>query len=59
MEGQLLGDVRVLREIGRGGMVIVYEAQQISLKRRVAVKVLPLAATFDKPRLERFRHVVV
>lgn len=51
-----LGDFRIVREIGRGGMGVVYEAQQISLNRCVALKVLPLAAMLDARRLERFRH---
>lgn len=52
----ILGDFRILREIGRGGMGIVYEAEQISLRRRVALKVLPFAATLDGRRLERFKN---
>src|SRR5262249_19629240 len=51
-----LGDFRLLGEIGRGGMGIVYEAEQLSLSRRVALKVLPFAATLDPRQLQRFRN---
>ncbi|MEX2121560.1 MAG: protein kinase [Pirellulales bacterium] len=51
-----LGDFRIVREIGRGGMGIVYEAEQLSLGRRVAVKVLPFAGALDARQLERFKH---
>jgi serine/threonine protein kinase/WD40 repeat protein/tetratricopeptide (TPR) repeat protein len=52
----VLGDFRIVREVGRGGMGVVYEAEQVSLNRRVALKVLPFAATMDPRQLERFRH---
>ena len=51
-----LGDYRIIREIGRGGMGVVYEAQQISLDRRVALKVLPFAAVLDQRQIARFEN---
>jgi serine/threonine protein kinase len=53
---RLLGDFVIGREIGRGGMGVVYEAEQVSLRRRVAVKVLPFAAVMDPRHLQRFRN---
>ncbi|QJW95613.1 protein kinase domain-containing protein [Frigoriglobus tundricola] len=49
-----LGDYRLLRVVGRGGMGVVYEAEQRPLGRRVAVKVLPFAATLDAYQQQRF-----
>jgi serine/threonine protein kinase/Flp pilus assembly protein TadD len=54
--GRPLGDFRILREIGRGGMGVVYEAEQVSLGRRVALKVLPFASTLDAKQLQRFKN---
>ncbi len=51
-----LGDFRLIREIGRGGMGIVYEAIQISLDRQVAVKVLPPHRMDDVKSLRRFER---
>jgi len=51
-----LGDYRIIREIGRGGMGIVYDAEQESLGRRVAVKVLPKQALLDEKHLKRFQR---
>jgi serine/threonine protein kinase len=52
----LLGDFRIIREVGRGGMGVVYEAEQVSLRRRVALKVLPFAAVMDPRSMQRFKN---
>ncbi|HEV3005753.1 MAG TPA: serine/threonine-protein kinase, partial [Pirellulales bacterium] len=53
---RLLGDFRIVCEIGRGGMGVVYEARQLSLDRRVALKVLPFAGMLDPRQLQRFKN---
>jgi serine/threonine protein kinase/predicted Zn-dependent protease len=51
-----IGDFEVVREIGRGGMGVVYEARQMSLNRRVALKVLPGIGRSSSQAVERFRR---
>jgi WD40 repeat protein/serine/threonine protein kinase len=51
-----LGDFRILREIGHGGMGVVYEAEQLSLGRHVALKVLPRPRLLDGRTRQRFER---
>ncbi len=50
-----IGEFEIRRDLGRGGMGIVYEAYQPSVNRRVALKILPFAALLDSDQVRRFR----
>ncbi len=50
------GDYRLIREIGHGGMGLVYEAEQLSLGRHVALKILPVQMVRDPRQLKRFER---
>jgi serine/threonine protein kinase len=56
LAGHRLGDFEVLREIGRGGMGIVFEARQLSLKRKVALKILSAGLGLTANTVERFHR---
>jgi serine/threonine protein kinase len=54
--GSVIDDYRIVREIGRGGMGVVYEAEQLSMGRRVALKVMPPGVLAGKSAFDRFRR---
>src|SRR6476660_10391003 len=51
-----LGDFEIVRELGRGGMGVVYEARQVSLNRKVALKVLSGGLGLTPKAVQRFRR---
>ena len=54
-DAQVLGEFRIIREIGRGGMgCVVFEAEQLSLKRKVALKVLPSHLSYSDSAVIKF-----
>jgi serine/threonine protein kinase len=53
---QVLGDFELIRELGRGGMGVVYEARQVSLNRKVALKVLKAGLGLTTQAVNRFRR---
>lgn len=55
LTGRLLGEFQVLRRLGQGGMGQVYVAEQVSLKRKVALKILKAELAADPVSLQRFR----
>ncbi len=56
MVGQTISLYKILEKIGQGGMGEVYRAEDTSLKREVAIKVLPEQFTKDPQRLARFER---
>src|SRR5713226_658710 len=55
-ENLRLGDFEIIREIGRGGMGVVYDARQMSLNRKVALKVLSGGLGLTPKAVQRFRR---
>lgn len=54
--GSTVSHYKIVREVGRGGMGVVYEAEDLTLGRRIALKFLPVDAAASQQSLDRFRQ---